>query len=593
MAGIDRLTTLAFSVYSNKGAYALLLGSGISRAAHIPSAWEVESELIARFAATKEVEGVKDWHLWYKNEYGKEADYSSLLDELTSTKTERVGLMRGFFEPSDEDKEMGWKAPTEAHRSIAKLAKNGYVRIILTTNFDRLIEEALSAEGVPFQVVLHESDLEKITPIVHSSIPTIVKINGDYIDCRFRNTTSELEDYPEDLKRFLSRVFEDYGLLTCGWSATWDVGLVSIIKGATASRYNAFMSYVGKASDELIALAEARNGETLKTDGADILFKNLYEQVDALEQNAISKHLSKDIVLLRLKKYIQSKQYAIEYADMIEGLGQEAYDKIQAIADYSSPLTADSFNFFFQRHREAVSTLLDVATVVGRWGSPAQIKMLGEVVVKLCLRPYRSGMSTCRNANYQHGIAATLLLNTLGITCVHYENFKGLNAVLRMNVPAENFVTTLYRKELLYVVGDSHLGRDTLNALIGQRYYYPYSILLLNELRGEFEQMFPLEDDYETAFYIWEHLKSLIYGYQKCYFMDHFSVPIGHFTRYEAEQRFRQSAETVYCHFFDSADQLKNEWPPIKQGMFGGKYENYKEIYDQAVEYYKNNRIAG
>ena len=75
--------------------------------------------------------------------------------------------------------------------------------------------------------------------------------------------------------------------------------------------------------------------------------------------------------------------------------------------------------------------------------------------------------------------------------------------------------------------------------------------------------------------------------------MDHFSVPIGHFTRYEAEQRFRQSAETVYCHFFDSADQLKNEWPPIKQGMFGGKYENYKEIYDQAVEYYKNNRIAG
>ena len=44
--GIEKLTTLAFSMYSNKGAYALLLGSGISRSAHIPSGWEVEEKLI-------------------------------------------------------------------------------------------------------------------------------------------------------------------------------------------------------------------------------------------------------------------------------------------------------------------------------------------------------------------------------------------------------------------------------------------------------------------------------------------------------------------------------------------------------------------
>ena len=43
---IERLTTLAFSMYSNKGAYALLLGSGISRSAHIPTGWEIESCLI-------------------------------------------------------------------------------------------------------------------------------------------------------------------------------------------------------------------------------------------------------------------------------------------------------------------------------------------------------------------------------------------------------------------------------------------------------------------------------------------------------------------------------------------------------------------
>ena len=72
---INRLTTLAFSLYSNKGAYALLLGSGISRPAHIPSAWDVEEVLIERLAATQGVTDEKEWHEWYKNQLGKEADF--------------------------------------------------------------------------------------------------------------------------------------------------------------------------------------------------------------------------------------------------------------------------------------------------------------------------------------------------------------------------------------------------------------------------------------------------------------------------------------------------------------------------------------
>ena len=37
----DPLTQLSFSVYENKGVFALLLGSGISRAADIPTGWEI------------------------------------------------------------------------------------------------------------------------------------------------------------------------------------------------------------------------------------------------------------------------------------------------------------------------------------------------------------------------------------------------------------------------------------------------------------------------------------------------------------------------------------------------------------------------
>ena len=47
---IDPLLSLVFALHSNPGVYALLLGSGISRAAEIPTGWEVVLDLIRRLA---------------------------------------------------------------------------------------------------------------------------------------------------------------------------------------------------------------------------------------------------------------------------------------------------------------------------------------------------------------------------------------------------------------------------------------------------------------------------------------------------------------------------------------------------------------
>lgn len=47
----DPLTQLSFSVYENKGVFAVLLGSGLSRAAEIATGWEITLDLIRRAAA--------------------------------------------------------------------------------------------------------------------------------------------------------------------------------------------------------------------------------------------------------------------------------------------------------------------------------------------------------------------------------------------------------------------------------------------------------------------------------------------------------------------------------------------------------------
>lgn len=79
---IGDLTQLAFSISENKGVYALLLGSGISRAANIPTSWEITLDLVRRVAKADDVEDQNDWGAWYKDKYGKEPDYSELVGQL-------------------------------------------------------------------------------------------------------------------------------------------------------------------------------------------------------------------------------------------------------------------------------------------------------------------------------------------------------------------------------------------------------------------------------------------------------------------------------------------------------------------------------
>ena len=47
---LDPINSLAFSVQSNRGIYAVLLGSGVSRAAGIPTGWEITLELVRKVA---------------------------------------------------------------------------------------------------------------------------------------------------------------------------------------------------------------------------------------------------------------------------------------------------------------------------------------------------------------------------------------------------------------------------------------------------------------------------------------------------------------------------------------------------------------
>src|SRR5260370_35260424 len=187
-----------------RGVYCLLLGSGVSRPSEITTGWEITLDLVRRVAALRGVTDEPDWAAWYKATFGSEPKYSELLDQLASTPDERRSVLHSYIEPNADDIAAGRKTPTRAHQAIARMVAAGHVRAIITTNFDLLIENALRENGVEPTIITSDDALQGAVPLIHSRC-YVIKIHGDYLDTRIRNTDSELGAYTPELNMLLDR----------------------------------------------------------------------------------------------------------------------------------------------------------------------------------------------------------------------------------------------------------------------------------------------------------------------------------------------------------------------------------------------------
>ena len=163
------------------------------------------------------------------------------------------------------------KQPTAAHRAIARLVRLGFVKVIITTNFDRLIERALEDEGVAPEVLSSPEQVEGALPLTHTRC-RLFKVNGDYLDSCIRNTQAELNDYPMQINQLLDRIFDEFGLVVCGWSADWDGGLRDAIYRAPSRRFTTFCAIKGEPTDMAQRLIDHRQAEVIPIDDADAFF---------------------------------------------------------------------------------------------------------------------------------------------------------------------------------------------------------------------------------------------------------------------------------------------------------------------------------
>jgi hypothetical protein len=500
---INEQLMLANHVFSNRGAFAIFLGSGISRPAGIATGWEILAQLISRLAILEKEQMKPSPEEWYKSKYGIMPGYSQIIEKLTSTSEERVNLLRPFFEATDSERDEGLKQPTNAHRYIAKLVQKGYIKVIVTTNFDRLMENALREIGLEATIISNPNHIDNVMPLIHSSI-TIIKINGDYLDTKFLNIEAELGSYDNRLVEYLKFVFENFGLITSGWSATWDIALKDILHSANKFRFSNYFTYITN-SPELLEMAASRKGKALQIIDANHFFQELYENVEALESGIKDDPLSKPIALARLKKYIERPDQRIPLYELVSRELDTAYKAIN-FQSFPNPDEA-SVRKVIEFDLASLNTIASLSIQGIHWGNEVHHNTWLQVVSKFA-HPVRHSTSYAIWSSLAYLPALVLFYGT-GISALHAKDYTLLKKLfyIQINNPyRDGEKASIYQ----FIQAEEIIEGRQLNKIMGTNQYVPHSELLFKYYKHQFDQWMPAESSFEELFDTYELLFSLM-----------------------------------------------------------------------------------
>lgn len=555
----DKIISAAYSVFTNRGTMALLIGSGVSRESEIPTGWDVTLDLIRQIGVLNDAPDIQNPESWYRDKFGHKADYSDLLERLTSTPEERINLLKRYFEPTAEQIEEGIKLPSTAHKYIARLVQDGYIRVIITTNFDRLIENALKELGIEPVIISNPNHVESIMPLMHNRI-TIIKLNGDYLDTGFLNLKGELSKYDSRYETLMSEVFENFGLITCGWSGTWDTALVETLKSHHKFRFTNYFTYRITPSDALKTISEYRKGYLLSVSDASSFFKELYENVSALEQLGNHHPLTEQMAVQRAKKYVARPDNSVQLSDLSIDLATSTLDSINY--DFDQKPTSEGVIVNMDICFSRIQPLSAMLAQTVYWSDEYHFPMWKNVQLLSLAIPER--MNTKSWNDWGDGLSrlpAIIIRYSIGIAYVANKKWALLNS-LHDIVTKQN-----YQKKNILKFTDPQTA-----ILIGhfQKTKYksrtPVSEKLYEYCQPLFSSILPTHALYTEAFDLYEIISALMYMKHKEHEMD-----------YGPLSRFCHANRELFNEIKAQAEIQQNDFYMISNRLFNS-YEEFKSI---------------
>lgn len=566
---IDPILALAHSVQSNRGVFAVLLGSGASRSAGIPTGWEVTLDLVNRVAAMEGVEPSPDPETWFKARHGIGPEYSALLDALAKTAAERRAILHSLFEPTPEERDDGLKLPTKAHRAIARLVARGYVKVIVTTNFDRLMELALQEEGVVPTVISTADATKGAAPLVHQRC-VVVKVHGDYLDDRIKNTEAELSVYEPEFDAYLDRILDEFGLIISGWSGDWDPALRAAIERCPTRRYTTFWTTRGKPSLNAQKLMTQRGAQALDVASADEFFESLADKVDSLEELSSPSPLSVGAAVASIKRYASDPLHRIRLNDLLADEAVRITDVLAPSAKRDESPTKDSIAARLKICEAGTEVLRACLQQAAFWAQPHHHDSIKRTISSLVPPRHVNGFTVWQEIRVY---SASLAFHAAALGAMEGGNYGLLNALARLSFGKSKKA----RSALPDLSSMGALSKQVAETLDATPWYFPLSEHFSRRIfrrptdAADPESMSPV--DRLEVFLALLHIDENWVGPGST---DRAWCPLGRFAA--------RHSDPVYQEIFDEAERDGEAWPPIVAGCFRGQVSRFEEVKGRLIE---------
>jgi len=453
------------------------------------------------------------------------------------------------------------------------------VRVAITTNFDRLLELALREEGIEPTVIASDDQAAGSIPLIHLN-HVIVKVHGDYLDARIRNTDDELATYGEPMERLLDRVFDEFGMIVCGWSGASDTALRNAVARTPTRRYPWYWVAHSEPSGVGVDVINGRSATVIRAD-ADGFFVDLDERVRAVAALQQIDPLTVSVATTRMKRLIQNRDAPITLHDFFTSEVERVVALLTSEERFPVATRTLSDKTIWAARIQQYDALLDPLTAmlaVGcRWGDTNDRYLWIECLQRVANLPDNWASGTIRSTALLdlRDYPAMRLLYAAGIGAIaggHFDTFLALLSEPQVGTGRDaRPVTSMLQTGRIIHDALVHLhtrGGFATSDHLSEVLWAPLRHVVTDHAR--FEQVF---DQFEVLRFLAGLADSRLAAPRP---------------RVASGRTFplRQSVvdEGVIGTLWRDFARTGNGWSPLRQGMFGGDSQNALRAFTELAQ---------
>ncbi len=274
----------------------------------------------------------------------------------------------------------------------------------------------------------------------------------------------------------------------------------------------------------------------------------------------------------QLETYLSDQQYRIPLHNLVKRELRIAQERLGE-ADFSvqgGGIEPDDFVTRLKNYEEAVSDLLTVSILLGRWADQDQQANTQQIVHVLAgeIEP-QGGLSLWLALR---SYPMLLAMYSGGMAAIDGENYISLHSLFTTSVRSDRLGKTC---TVLEATVKAMLGVNRKNAfkLIPEfeKKYTPSSEYLFMRLQPIVEDVLQLGSRYEHTFDRFELLYALCHA-------DLTNMNWGHPGRFAWKYNSHTYSTDPFSELLEEANRDGDDWLPLSAGLFGGSYTRFVEV---------------